>query len=205
MNALVDQLTLLKLHGMAQMAAQLLNAKTQPVLSDALKQLIQAEIAERDVRTISYQTRVARFPHHKDFVTFDYTVSAVDKAEIEALASGQFTEQSHNLILVGGTGTGKTHIAVALGYELIQNKKKVRFFNAVDLINQLIVEQAENHQGRLVKKLQAIRIGAVLLHRLDAVHAGRFRLVTLTRENGLAVAGLQSEAKLASLVRVGSN
>jgi DNA replication protein DnaC len=79
--------------------------------------------------------RIAKFPHHKDFATFDYRAATVTQNRIEPFCSGQFTEEAHNLILVGGTGTGKTHIAIALGTTLIDHGKKARFFNAVDLIN----------------------------------------------------------------------
>jgi len=57
------------------------------------------------------------------------------------------------LILVGGTGTGKTHIAIALGVELINQNKKIRFYNAVDLINILIKEQAEGNSGKIIRQL----------------------------------------------------
>ena len=67
MNALIEQLTALRLHGMAQSAQDLLAARTQPSLTTALKQLIDAEVIERRVRSIQYQMRIARFPHHKDF------------------------------------------------------------------------------------------------------------------------------------------
>jgi DNA replication protein DnaC len=138
MNALIEQLTSLKLHGMAQVASELLAAKQSPSLFSALPKLIDAETVEREVRRIRYQMTAAKFPHHKDFATFDYTASDIDKTTIEPLCSGQFAEQAHNLILVGGTGTGKTHTAIALGVELIQRGKKARFYNAVDLINLLI-------------------------------------------------------------------
>ena len=153
MNALIDQLRALKLYGMAHTASELLAAKCPPSLAACLQQLIEAETTEREVRRIRYQMKAARFPHHKDFATFDYSASAIDKMLIEPLCSGQFTEQAHNLILVGGTGTGKTHTAIALGSELIQTGKKVRFFNAVDLINTLIKEQTDNKQGSLVRRL----------------------------------------------------
>lgn len=69
---------------------------------------------------------------------------------------GQFTQEAHNLILVGGTGTGKTHIAIALGTTLINNGKKARFFTAVDLINVLIKEQAEGNAGKIIRQLSAL-------------------------------------------------
>ena len=156
MNKLVDQLPVLKLHGMALAITELLEAKTPPSLVAGLKQLIEAETVERDVRRIRYQMTMAKFPHHKDFATFEYGASAIEKTVITPLCTGQFVEDAHNLILVGGTGTGKTHTAIALGTELVQRGKKVRFFNAVDLINALIKEQAEGRQGSLVRRLQQV-------------------------------------------------
>ena len=132
MNALIDELKKLRLHGMAQTAQDLLANRTQPSLTTALKQMIEAETIERRVRSIAYQMRIARFPHHKDFATFDHGAAAIKQAEIEQLCTGQFTHDAHNLILVGGTGTGKTHVAIALGTALINAGKKARFYNAVD-------------------------------------------------------------------------
>lgn len=57
---------------------------------------------------------------------------------------------------MGGTGTGKTHIAIALGTALINNCKKARFFNAVDLINALIKEQADDNAGKIIRQLSAL-------------------------------------------------
>ena len=154
MNALIDGLKALRLHGMAGCAQDLLASRTPPNLTTVLKQLIEAETVERRVRSIEYQMRVARFPHHKDFATFDYGISAVKKPEVEQLCTGQFTTDAHNLILVGGTGTGKTHIAIALGTALINQGKKARFHNAVDLINALIREQAEGNAGKIIEGVQ---------------------------------------------------
>lgn len=156
MNVLVEQLTTLKLHGMAQAITELLAAKKPPSLVAGLQQLIEAEVVERDVRRVRYQMTMAKFPHHKDFATFEYKSSAIEKTMIASLCTGQFVQDAHNLILVGGTGTGKTHTAIALGTELVQGGKKVRFYNAVDLINTLVKEQAEGRQGSLVRRLQLV-------------------------------------------------
>ena len=75
MNALIEGLKALRLHGMAGCAQDLLASRTPPNLTTVLKQLIEAETVERRVRPIEYQMRVARFPHHKDFATFDYGIS----------------------------------------------------------------------------------------------------------------------------------
>ena len=118
--------------------------------------MIEAETEERRVRSIQYQMRIAKFPHHKDFATFDYGAATVSKAQIDPFCSGQFTDDAHNIILVGGTGTGKTHISIALGTNLVNRGQRVRFYNAVDLINALIAEQAEGNTGKIIRQLTAL-------------------------------------------------
>ena len=199
MNVLIEQLTTLKLHGMAQVAQELLAASKPPALQRAFQLLIEAETIEREVRSIRYQMTAAKFPHHKDFATFDYDSSAIDESLIEPLCTGQFAEQAHNLILVGGTGTGKTHTAIALGAELIGRGKKVRFYNAVDLINALIKEQADNRQGSLVRRLQQVNCviidelgyipfpksgGALLFHLISKLYEKTSLIITTNLDFG---------------------
>ncbi len=199
MNAIIEQLTALRLHGMAQSAQDLLTARTPLNLTTALKQLINAETVERRVRSIQYQMRIARFPHHKDFATFDYGASAVKPAEIKQLCTGQFTHDAHNLILVGGTGTGKTHIAIALATALIAQGKKARFHNAVDLINALIREQAEGNTGKIIRQLSQTDCviidelgyipfpksgGALLFHLISKLYENTSVIITTNLEFG---------------------
>ena len=80
-----------------------------------LEKLIEAEQVDRQVRSLNYQLRIARFPIRRELDSFEWAESNVDQATFETLAEGHFTSQAHNLILVGGTGTGKTHLATGHG------------------------------------------------------------------------------------------
>ncbi len=119
-----EGLKALRLHGMAGCAQDLPASRTPPNLTTTLKQLIEAETVERRVRSIEYQMRVAKFPHHKDFATFDYGISAVKKPGIEQLCTGQFTKDAHNLIPVGGAGTGKPILLSPWGRRLSIREKR---------------------------------------------------------------------------------
>jgi DNA replication protein DnaC len=167
MQQLTAQLQGLKLAGMAQLFPELIACKTKLSLATAMSKLIIAEQQERKVQSLTYQMKCAKFAYSKCFAGFDYTKSAVTKEIIATLSSGDFLKAADNIILVGGTGTGKTHIASALGIELIKQQYKGRFFNALDLINLLIKEQAEGKTGRLVARL--LRVNFVVIDELGYI------------------------------------
>ncbi len=137
----------------------------KPVMPEVwLDRLITAELADRKARSLRYQLKAARFPTHRDLINFDWTETPVQKARIELLAAGNFMDQAHNLILVGGTGTGKTHLAIALAVAAIHQGKRIRFYNAVDLVNQLEKEKQQGRAGSLSKQLTVM--DAVILDEL---------------------------------------
>jgi len=106
------QLNALHLHGMATGPPQKYGRPVQP--KAWLDRMIEAELADRQLRSLRYQLKLARFPVHRDLIGIDWAETPLP--QIQQLASAAFTETAHNLILVGGTGTGKTHLATALGW-----------------------------------------------------------------------------------------
>lgn len=108
--------------------------------------------------------KAARFPHHRDLTGFDWAESPLSAERMTALASGDYLAEVRNLILVGGTGTGKTHLATALGVAAIHQGKRVRFYNAVDLVNLLEQEKRAGKAGHLSRQLTLM--DAVILDEL---------------------------------------
>ncbi len=101
---------------------------------------------------------------HRDLGGFKWQESPLAQARIEQLAQGGYMDTAHNLILVGGTGTGKTHLATALGVASIHQGKRVRFYNAVDLVNLLDKEKQHGKTGNLARQLTLI--DAIILDEL---------------------------------------
>lgn len=164
----VAQLKDLNLFGMAAAWNEWLaeySKQQKPVIPEVwLDRLIAAEQAYRQARSLNYQLKVARFPIHRDFLSFDWHETTLQRTYIEQLATAGFMDQAYNLILVGGTGTGKTHIATALCVSAIYQGKRVRFYNAVDLVNQLDREKQQGKAGNLAKQLS--HLDAVVIDEL---------------------------------------
>ena len=124
-----------------------------------------AEVTDRAMRSVSHQMHAAKFPVHRDMAGFDFEVSPVDRKLVATLATTAFTDDAHNAVLVGGPGTGKTHLATAIGVAgITQHGKRVRFYSTVDLVNALEREKAEGKAGRIAANL--MRVDAVILDEL---------------------------------------
>ena len=92
----------------------------------------------------------ARFPAHRDLAGFDFEGSRPDQSLIEALATLEFTAAAHNVVFTSGPGTGKTHLATALGvHGITQKSKRVRFISTLNWINALEAEKVQGKAGRL--------------------------------------------------------
>lgn len=118
-----------------------------------LLDLLEAELAERTLRSIRYRLGLARFPVDKDLDSFDFSASPVQELKVRSLYQGSFLPTKSNVLLIGGTGTGKSHLAIAIARNLIQQGQRGRFFNVVDLVNQLEQEKLGGRGGKLAESL----------------------------------------------------
>jgi DNA replication protein DnaC len=130
-----------------------------------IEHLLQAEHTDRHMRSISYQMHAARFPVHRDLAGFDFAQSKVERSLVERLADLSFADEAQNVVFIGGTGTGKTHLATALGVSgITKHGKRVRFYSTVDLVNLLEQEKAAGKAGKLAFAL--MRMDLVILDEL---------------------------------------
>jgi len=152
---LMEALGTLGLYGMKATFDEILAAgiKSRATPDKILCDLLEAEMAERQVRSIRYRMSLAKLPADKDLDRFDFTVSPVNEMQVRHLYDGNFLVDHTNIIMVGGTGTGKTHLAIAIARQSIRNGRKARFFNGLDLVNQLEQEKLDNRGGRLAEHM----------------------------------------------------
>jgi DNA replication protein DnaC len=126
--------------------------------------LLSAEIAEKQARSIKYQMTTARLPLAKDLADFTFEGTPINAPLVHDLAGGGFLAHERNVVLVGGTGTGKTHLAIPIARACIRNGARGRFFNVVDLVNKLEAEGRAGRQGRMAEYLS--RMDFIILDEL---------------------------------------
>jgi DNA replication protein DnaC len=165
-DKLIDAIENLHLHGMQNALDEVLSAgiKQRHAPERMLLDLLEAELAERTARSIRYRLGVAKFPFDKDIDSFEFTDSPINETLIRSLYAGSFLSTGSNVLLVGGTGTGKTHLAIAIARNLIKHGRRGRYFNVVDLVNQLETEKLSGRGGKLAETL--IRLDLVVLDEL---------------------------------------
>jgi DNA replication protein DnaC len=126
--------------------------------------LLAAQIAANNARSINYQIRSAKLPLAKELAALDFTGTPINGGLVEQLGRGDFLESKRNIVLVGGTGTGKSHIAIGIARSVIRSGKKARFFNVVDLVNKLEAEAKGGKTGRIADAL--MRVDLLILDEL---------------------------------------
>jgi len=126
-----------------------------------LYELLEQEISQRRTTALKNRIKRAKFPQLKDLDNFDFKESVVDERVLRQLYGGSFLQENKNIIFMGGSGTGKTHLATSIGLNLIRSGYKVRFWNLVDLVNELENEKEQKIPGTISKKLS--KFSAIIL------------------------------------------
>jgi DNA replication protein DnaC len=154
----LELMTELKLYGMRaaydEVMATGIKRRHEPprIVGD----LLSAEIAEKKARSIKYQLTIAKLPLAKDLDEFDFAGTPINEGLVRELATGGFLAEQRNAVLVGGTGTGKSHLAIAIARACIRNGARGRFYTVVDLVNRLESEARAGRQGRLADYLSRL-------------------------------------------------
>ncbi len=159
----------LKLYGMKAAFDEIITTaiKRQHEPQRIVGDLVSAEIAEKQARSVKYQVTIAKLPLAKDIADFAFDGTPINAALVRDLAGGNFLAHQRNVVLVGGTGTGKTHLAIAIARACIRDGARGRFFNVVDLVNKLEAETRSGRQGRMAdylsrKDLDPLRGSSIL-------------------------------------------
>lgn len=185
----------LKLTGMMESYDEILSTaiKRQSSLPSVLYELLKSEIKTRKLKAIKTRMNAAKFPDHKDLDNFIFTGTPINSEQVMHLYGCGFVSASRNIVLVGGTGTGKSHLAIAIASKAVREGFKVRFFNLVDLANQLEREKLENHNGYLVRQLEKMDIvvldelgylpfskngGQLIFHLISKIHEKTSFIIT---------------------------
>jgi DNA replication protein DnaC len=165
-DRILEAMSALSLYGMKGVLDEVLatGIRQRATPEKILCELLEAEMAERRIRSIRYRMGQAKFPIDKDLDHFDFSSSPVNETLVRTLYEGRFLPDHKNVIFVGGTGSGKTHLAIAIARESIRNGRRGRFFNLVDLVNQLEQEKLAGRGGKLAASLA--RLDLVVLDEL---------------------------------------
>ena len=154
-SELFDLMDELQLYGMKAAFDEIMATavKRQHEPQRVIADLLTAEINEKQARSIKYQLSIAKLPLAKDLDGFQFDGTPINETLVRDLAGGGFLDQQRNAVLIGGTGTGKTHLAIAIARSCIRSGSRGRFYNVVDLVNRLEAETRNARQGRLADHL----------------------------------------------------
>jgi len=185
----------LKLTGMIEGYDEVMSdaIKRQSSLAWAFHQLLKSEIKARKLKAIQSRMRTAKFPENKNLDNFIFSDTPINSEQVMNLYSAEFVKTSRNIIMLGGPGTGKSHLAIAIASKAARKCYKVRFFNLVDLANLLEREKLDGNSGKLAKQMEKVDVlvldelgylpfsknaGHLIFHMLSKIHQRTSLIIT---------------------------
>ena len=155
---ILEMLAALQLAGMRTAYDEIVSVgiKRQHGIERIIGALLKAEIAAKQARSINYQMALAKLPLVKELTDLAFADTPINGELITQLSQGAFLDIQRNVVLIGGTGTGKSHIAIGIARSIIKAGRKARFFYAVDLVNKLETEVKLGRQGRIADGLARV-------------------------------------------------
>lgn len=165
-HEMIDAMRGLGLKGMAGAFDEAVTAgvQRQRTITEILTDLLRAEAAHRHAASIRYRMSAAKLPTVKDIYAFVFEGAPINEGLVRALHGGSFLPGKRNIVLVGGTGTGKTHLAIAITASVVRAGVRGRYFNTVDLVTRLEEETRIGKAGALAAQLS--RLDLVVLDEL---------------------------------------
>src|SRR6201987_199497 len=154
-HEIIEMMCTLQLAGMRAAFDELVadGLKRQHPVQWIIGELLKAEIAEKQARASKYQLTIAKLPLAKELAEFEFAGTPINEGLVRDLAAGGFLANQRNAVLVGGTGTGKSHLAIAIARYCIRSGARCRFYNVVDLVNRLEAETRGGGGGGLTALL----------------------------------------------------
>ena len=185
----------LKLTGMVESYDEIVSdmIKRKATAAYGLHCLLKAEVKTKTLKAIQNRMNVAKFPEKKDLNDFIFSDTPINPEQVMNLYSSEFVKTSRNIIAIGGTGTGKSHLAISIAAKAVRTGYKARFFNLVDLANQLEREKVDGVSGRLASQMEKMDIlvldelgylpfsqngGQLIFHLLSKIHATTSLIIT---------------------------
>lgn len=157
---IINLMSKLKLNGMIESYDEIISdsVKRKAPVSYVLSQLLRSEAKCRKLKAVQNRMRIAKFPENKDLHNFIFSDTPISSEQVMNLYSCEFVKTSRNIIMIGGAGTGKSHLAIAIASKAVRQEYKVRFFNLVDLANQLEREKLDGLAGKLAQQMEKVDI-----------------------------------------------
>jgi DNA replication protein DnaC len=149
-----EQLGSLGFKGMLQHFDDMVSLKQEQKWPQMLLSLLKSEASYRQTRSFIYKLELAKLPQMKSMDNFDATDLPINHETLADANSLGFIKDHHNILIIGGSGAGKSHLAIGLAHLALQNNYRIRFYKFIELARELIIAQSHNYETKFMAQLQ---------------------------------------------------